>query len=483
MPTTLAIRFPFGRYHATPWGRNVNEGLVEWPPSPWRILRSLYATWKARAPEIPEDVVHETLDALATAPCYELPPYAVAHTRHYMPDTKTGTDKAFDAFAVIDRESDLLVIWPTDLGDAQRASLSRLCDLLPYLGRAESICEMRLVDTSQGANPETTASGAAIDPVSVEGEPPDRVVRVLVPDRPLDIDALTVRTTTVRRGRHLDPPGSSWVDYPAPAPADQRRHSSIPQAATATATAVRWSIASPARPARTAAVVMADVLRQAVMSRYGRRFEGSTSSTLAGKGQNGSPLTGHTHAHYLAFGCDPRRGGDTRLDTLVVWAPGGFDDRDLEALGDLRMLTGRSFLADFRPCRLGLEGIGAVGEVASELVGPAMIWESYTPFASSRHAGKKQSWENHVVTEVRREMGYRGLPEPRSVELLRESDAGRRVSGGWLDFRRHRARSSLREAYRATGVRVVFETAVEGPLCLGALSHYGLGLFLPTDKP
>jgi len=39
----VAFRFIAGRYHATPWGRHVNEADVEWPPSPWRIIRSLIA--------------------------------------------------------------------------------------------------------------------------------------------------------------------------------------------------------------------------------------------------------------------------------------------------------------------------------------------------------------------------------------------------------------------------------------------------------
>ena len=44
----LAIRFDFtaNRYHATQWGRHVNEGVLEWPPSPWRILRAIVATWQ-----------------------------------------------------------------------------------------------------------------------------------------------------------------------------------------------------------------------------------------------------------------------------------------------------------------------------------------------------------------------------------------------------------------------------------------------------
>ena len=47
MPTLL-LRFPGRRYHATPWGHHVNEGLIEWPPSPWRLLRALLATGYAK---------------------------------------------------------------------------------------------------------------------------------------------------------------------------------------------------------------------------------------------------------------------------------------------------------------------------------------------------------------------------------------------------------------------------------------------------
>jgi len=45
----ISFKFPAGRYHATPWGRHVNEGAVEWPPSPWRILRALEARDEATA--------------------------------------------------------------------------------------------------------------------------------------------------------------------------------------------------------------------------------------------------------------------------------------------------------------------------------------------------------------------------------------------------------------------------------------------------
>ena len=56
----LAIQFEFtaNRYHATQWGRHVNEGVLEWPPSPWRILRAIVATWRRTLPDVPRDRVN-----------------------------------------------------------------------------------------------------------------------------------------------------------------------------------------------------------------------------------------------------------------------------------------------------------------------------------------------------------------------------------------------------------------------------------------
>lgn len=458
MPTTLSFSFPWGLYHANPWGRHVNEGVVEWPPSPWRILRALYATWRTRAPDMDPELVGATLRALVEAPTYVVPEaVADAHTRHYLPDTAHGTDKAIDAFTVMERDAVISVSWPANLDDGQRAGLARLVGLMPYLGRAESVCRGRLLEHGD------EVAGMECRPVVGADEPFEGpTVRLLTPSSPLDLGALVARPLAVRTKGLLDPPGTYWQPYTAPEPARPPiTRSSRPHRPGRLPVAVRWAIAPSARPSVHATLAIAGVLRQACMSLYGT----PPSVTLAGKDAQGTPLRGHRHAHYLAIDEDD----DRLVDHLVVWAPAGLGPQEIAALARLSELRGRGYLADFRPARLGLEAIGSIAVAAPTLVGPATRWTTQTPFVPPRHAKRRQSWEDHIAVQVGEELGRRGLPDPATVRLL---------SGAWLSFRRHRIDERLADARRAAGVEVVFPEPVQGPIALGSLGHFGLGLFV-----
>jgi len=214
---------------------------------------------------------------------------------------------------------------------------------------------------------------------------------------------------------------------------------------------------------------MGDVLRQACLSRYGKLTSGGVSSHLAGKDEEGSRLRGHAHAHYLATDDDD----DGMIDHLTVWAPGGLDEDDVAALVRVDRLTGFGHIADFRPARLALEGVGGIMAVAPELAGPARRWVSTTPFAPSHHPRRQDSSSGHALRNVTAELSWRGLPAP--VEV-------RRVPGPWLDFRRHRPTTErLSDARRAVGLELLFDEPIAGPLVLGGLSHFGLGLFSPCE--
>ena len=158
--TVLELRFPAGRYHATPWGRHVNEGAVEWPPSPWRILRALIATWylKARS-EIAEATVHALADALSEPPVFRLPRATTAHTRHYMPYNEGKTEKTtkiFDTFVQLPEGASVLVAWEVVLPLEQVIALQTLAGRLGYFGRAESVVEARLLEGVTAIEPNAT---------------------------------------------------------------------------------------------------------------------------------------------------------------------------------------------------------------------------------------------------------------------------------------------------------------------------------------
>ncbi|MHB8329303.1 MAG: type I-G CRISPR-associated protein Csb2 [Acidimicrobiales bacterium] len=485
MTAVVGLRFPLGRYHATPWGRAVNEAAVEWPPSPWRVLRALYATWCWRAPELPADDVGRVLRGLAEAPALLLPRWGEGHTRHYMPDTSTGKDKAFDAFVTLDPEAELLMRWSVDLDVSASEALAQLCRLLPYLGRAESVCEARMVDLGE---PDTRSEEDGWIRPGADGTLDEPGHRVLAPVLPLDIEALVVRTTELRKAGRVIPSGARWVAYPAlPAPRRPTLRDDRPVARVARPTAVRLAIGAPVRPTLRNAVLYGQILRKAAMSR--RRDPSSTlsghdvpdpaavpgdSSTLQGKEPpgfaDGSVVRkdGHQHAHYLSLDTD----GDGLIDTAIVWAVEGFAPEDVGALLRIDRLTvggsgGRGQLPGFQPVRVAAEAVGGVADVAGEICGrPSRSWRSITPFAPYRHR-KREPLEDFLFEELSRELVTRAIPS-RAVAV-------RVLRGDWLSFRR--SRGANRPGVPAVGLELELSEPVVGPLVLGELSHFGLGIF------
>lgn len=454
MSIAITLRFPTGRYHATPWGRSVNEAAIEWPPSPWRLLRALYATWRWRAPELEFDLVTASLAGLVIPPSFRLPRHVEAHTRHYYPDASYGTDKVFDPFAALDPRAELVIRWPNDLAEPARAVVSRLCELLPYLGRAESLCQARLLSEQEA---DLLPQGGWHDPGAL-GDLDRPGVRVLAPVPPLDVSALLATTSAVRRGGRTTPAGARWISYPPVAPAVPALFRRVPPRPVAVA-AVRLALAAPVLPSVRQTVLYGHALRRAAMSR-------EASATLSGRddrAEGGIRRDGHVHAHYLFLDVDR----DGLLDAAVVWAPEGLSETEIKALARIRQL--RFGEPGFRPVRVAVAASGSVATVAPELTGPARRWASITPFAPYRYP-KRQQVVDFLTGEVARELATRGLPPLERLDV-REGD--------WLTYRRRRHRGE--DDLRGHGLELTFASDVAGPVALGALSHYGLGLFRPLQ--
>lgn len=503
MPVTLAFRFPLGRWHANPWDRAVNEGASEWPPSPWRILRALVATWHTRWPDLAASEFDALLDALADPPCYRTPAVAAGHTRHYLPDldhrrAETGhTDLTLDPFLTIGKHSELLVRWDAELTSGQRETLAKLAELIPYLGRSESACHARLLGPEQDATapdegwwrPEKDVSrtGAASGPPETGGSA--RRTRLLGLVRPFDRGALEVTTTSVRKQKRTVPPGTEWVSYTTAGPGASSSASSASSAQRAAprrsavlpSTAIRYAVIGRAPVRIGSGILVADEAHRVAARRLERaRIPDERRRQLMG---TGAAHTGHTHAHWIPLAGEGEFNGFVR--DLLIYVPAGLEPREIGALLELGALPGRRGgddgyeLRGFPEQTLLFQAAGPVEDIAPELAPRqgATRWRSVTPYLLVRHRRPdRESFAEHLTADATRELGNRGLPAP-TVAREEPPSAGRVT-----EFRRYRIRERLRDARTGTGLVLEFESAVRGPLLLGQLSHFGFGAFRPEHQ-
>lgn len=515
---SLELNFPGGRYHATPWGRHANEAAVEWPPSPWRILRAFVATWHLKArDEIGPDLLEETLAALTEQPpAYRVPRSAVVfHTRHYMPPDPDQPEKRFDGFVQLQNGDVVSLVWnDATLANDTRNALEVLADRLSYLGRAESWVQASVSDgpVSDGVDVGVAPGGDL--PTELE------IVPLLAPLPPLELTRwrqemhsnrlassapsglLTALQADPRelagQGWRQCPPGARWVDYArprsvlAPPPPALRRSRGRPRDLP---TVARYALASQVPPRLTDALLLTDRLRRALMSRSVVSKGGRPAPVFSGKAEKGDPLRGHRHA-FLLPEANLR---DGFVSHVTVWAPMGFDDTARRALEPEPSRRGRPIELWQRggePLLLVLLGIGDPCDFAGSnltagqcpLFAEARVWMSRTPFLATRHpklarSGRSKRDERGLVIgspphDLLRLLADAGFPEPTDVTSLSATELGGKRTR-WLAFRTERRGGGDRGPSSPAGFKIEFPRPVRGPIALGYGAHFGLGLFVP----
>lgn len=514
MAVAIAISFPTGRYHATPWNCHVNEGRPEWPPSPWRLLRALVATWKRKLAEEPSvNAALPSLIAKLTAlPLFSLPPASLGHTRHYMPWFKKGPQDrtlVFDAFVALAPDAEVVFLWPeVSLDSSEERTLHLVLSHLAYFGRAESWCVARL---SKEWEPLDNERWAQIDKRTGEvmaetnciplnggsiphGKEPVRVLsahpvtwnawhygkRAKRSDPPWN---LLAETADLHAERWSDPPGSRWLMYLRPADAFAVKGTRRVARKTGSFTVARYALDGTVLPLVQETISLGELARQRLQGIYGRRNNGASSAMFSGKTLDGSPLRDHRHAFYLATDED----SDGRLDHLTMYARGrirsdgqdsGFEEADLRVLDAFRRLRQVGGKPDLRLVLLGVGKCDSWGD--APLLGQSRHWRSCTPFVLPRHQKIRGRRRETPVEQLYDELRRRGFPEPIAVrEIPRRELDGRSIR--WIEFRRERLfGSGSRGQGLGYGFEIEFRAPVSGPLCLGYGCHFGLGLFIPA---
>jgi CRISPR-associated protein Csb2 len=536
--TTLTIRFLAGRFHATQWGRHVNEGVPEWPPSPWRILRGLIAAWKTKCPDLDEPLAKAILQKLAELPDFALPPATVSHTRHYMPWDKNHpghTTLVFDTFVAVPSTSELLVCWPNaNLTEEERAALSAWLTTVGYLGRAESWCEMKLLD-SKDAEPRIPQINCR--PLGTQS--PDKnaeIIRVHCPEPTTAFLPTHTPKTTVKTGigktaikteiPHYDPdwhicgetlwlhkekwaeaPGSRWVRYTRPtecfkitaAPRRAKKAATRPQVA-------RFALDSTVLPLVTDSLPVAEAARRNLMGILGAitaRRDGikGKSAIFSGKDADGLRIPDRGHCHFLPTDED----NDGRLDHLTLISEVGFAKDELAAINSLRQIYSHERLESGHHLYVVLLGTGMLED--APLHSPsasASVWVSATPYLCHRHpktrGSKKDNPEelasHSAFTEARLREDIARMLERRAdlgdiqpaqinLSLLTDENGIFRIGARNqrpIEFQRYRQKQSDDGGKRLCGAfSIHFPREIRGPIALGHSCHFGMGLFLPAS--
>ncbi|MYN66372.1 MAG: type I-U CRISPR-associated protein Cas5/Cas6 [Acidobacteria bacterium] len=390
----LAFRFRAGRYHATPWGRNVNEADVAWPPEPWRLLRALIAAWwrKGDRARWSEDNLARLVDTLAgTLPEYRLPAGAVhAHTRHYMPtgalaNGRPKTTLVFDAFVRLPEHSTLVTAWPRVTLEAEAfAFASHLAGAVGYLGRAESWTECEALAEWDGdpncrpldgaphgdpvrlLAPQTPAAYAAerqriMDDMrsqilAAPGKPPTQRAVEKQLDKALTskgrqahtlperlVDALALDTADYQDRGWSRPPAAREIVYERAPEAAPRVVARAAGRRTVRAegdlpTVARFLLAGRPLPRIEDAVRIGELMRRAALAQFGWRRDDAAGRSIplapwevSGRDTAGKPLKDPSHRH--AFWLPEDADGDGWIDHVSVFIASGLN-REVQARFD-----------------------------------------------------------------------------------------------------------------------------------------------------
>jgi len=507
MRVVLRQEFPLGRFHATPWRANpYDDPHGEWPPSPWRLVRAVTARWYQWAREVGKDPARAEhiaeLERLQAALCgstysFHLPPSARkgAPLRQYHPTAfgwnpaakkkpgmrSYGTSLVQDNYWCVSPDEP---VWWFIKGDAWTQddlvlTLGECVERLTWFGRAETLTRVRVTRPDDRV-PEPNCP---LRDARTAGAIP-----VLVPLQSATREDVERTTDHPKAKQRSVPPGAVWhyAHRPHPPPMRERRRAPAHlKDVHLVQLAIGWNVApEPRAIARLTSRFRGTVLRELLRIKtddpkatWGRASPAvrDAIADMVGKDSEGTPLRGHRHSEFFAWGEDE---APTRL---LVWRGArAFDPDEQEAI----------FRAASRDVSWAAPGNDAdqwkVRLIPLDRSVPpppgfderaSLVWESVTPYVPPRHhlrRGKVRERDT-LDKQIRRELKQRGLPEDIAFEPIGPPR--------WVSVhvpRREASRRAFIGDRMGQRVRLTFSEPISGPLRLGHSSSFGLGLFRPT---
>ena len=546
MSVSIKVIWPSGRFHAHPWGVNPTRlREAEWPPSPWRLLRAIAATWfrvHAGQPTAPD--LATLLETLGRGlPDIGVGPASFASTVHYQPNLK-GADLDLAVYArkrhenhFVATDSPVVFRWQElSLNPGEAALLASLLPELGYFGRAESACEASCTD-------QVPVELGWCEPC-LNGERPIRRIaedcRDVFCANPADFrmaDLWEPRASTITpvptaaalapehfvdalAKRDGMPDGALWVSYRMPAGWPGKwvvRHASRAHSLQATSNPaprvahyLRFSLQCRIPVPVKFTVPLAERFRAAAIARFTRAHPGMSSFSLSGHDLPADAKGAHQGAFYLPGGRDGDPTGT--LTDLHVWSHYGFTQDEVDALLGVKTLQWGSGKYGIRLAATCIaKDIPAESPIVAGKIS-AKTWRSQTPFIPPRffyrgnlHKAKlkvSDAPEQQLIECLHRagvttpgticRVALDGEPQrsnpPGSAwEIVRAPEGD---EAGWSDAVavavRERPSGNDQRARHGRRIGFFFEITFEQPVALpfpalGHSAHFGLGLFVPAD--
>ncbi|MEM4058643.1 MAG: type I-U CRISPR-associated protein Csb2 [Thermoplasmata archaeon] len=493
----IKIVFQNGLFHANPWGRNVNEAVTEWPPSPYRLVRALIDVWKRKLPDYPQDKIEEVLQLLSKSlPVYFLPPARESYIKTYMSENiKNIEDRykkelIYDEFIIINPKDNILMAWENiTISQDQEKLLSKLLSFLNYFGRSESWVSATLyegetenirwncypAEYNNKYNDDQEMQNIQIaTPISRE-EYDKKSLDIREKGKNIKIDwlnSLMLNTNEIINKKLSIPPALQYKVY-------KRRNDCFNQEKTTNLShinnninSVLFALDSKILPLVTETISLSEKVHVKLMGIHKKLIDESlsVSSKFSGRNPDGTFMLGHKHIYILPLD----KNEDGRIDHVLIKCIEPFDNSELLAIDNLKSIWQSGGRPDiqFVPIQWGvLEDITICEKVT--------VFKSVTPFVPTRHYRKgRGDYDLWLENEIRHEAKNHNLPEP--VEIKRLDKAMKKgLSFYWLEFKRNRKRDIARNGY---GFELKFSEPVIGPFSIGYGAHFGLGLFMPIKK-
>lgn len=460
----IAVRFLTGRAVAASLH---DRDEPEWPIHPARLFMALAAALYRDGANVDAQQRHalEWLERQG-APTMAVPPHSKRTVvTSYVPVNDTaepGDSPPFGAHVALGRarqprsfpsvtvgDAELVYSWPNaHVDEPTRAGLAQLCSQATYLGHSSSLVCLRLVEASPTPTLVPRESGGLTR------------LRVPGPGRLAELDA------TFALGRR--PSAGLFLGYGPPEVLPERPRSVLGDLFVLRRVGgVGLDIISTQQ--------ITAALRNALM-RWGPQ---PSPEILTGHDHGGRPTkrahaatislpdVGHAHAdgHLLGAAVAVPRNAPDHEVSHVVEALARFVDAT-GGRGELRMPAGTVVLQveDREGPPIGLRTV--------TWCGPARRWATVTPIVLDRFP-KRDGDAERIVSDACAQIG---LPVPREVVI-----AGASLHEGVplaREFPPHRAKPGQQSRLQRHAV-VTFDTAVEGPIMLGAGRFRGLGLLRP----